>query len=217
MREYIKIDTLYQRDTEGSKKLMEGLFRNPTVAFLKDLTWCWTEKVDGTNVRIYWDGHTVSFGGRTDKAQMPVPLFEKLNEYFGGETNAQLFEQTFGEREVIIFGEGYGAKIQSGGDYVNDGKSVDFIMFDLLIGDNYQDRESVEKCAETFGVKTVPVVGTGTLEQAVEYIKTHPKSWLGQKTHDMEGVVCRPLFELNDRCHNRLIVKIKWEDFKGLI
>lgn len=37
MREYIKIDTLYQRDTEGTKKLMEGIFRNPTVEFLKDL------------------------------------------------------------------------------------------------------------------------------------------------------------------------------------
>ena len=217
MREYIKIDTLYQRDTEGTKKLMEGIFRNPTVEFLKDLKWQWEEKVDGTNVRIYWDGHTVSFGGRTDKAQMPAPLVNKLNEYFGGETNAQLFEQTFGEREVIIFGEGYGAKIQSGGDYVDDGKSVDFIMFDLLIGNNYQDRESVERCAETFGVKVVPVVGEGTLEEAVAYVKFHPKSWLGPKTHDMEGIVVRPMVELNDRCHNRLIVKIKWEDFKDLV
>ena len=216
MKEYHKIETIYARDTEGTKKLMEGIYRNETVKFLSQCQWGWTEKVDGTNVRIRWDGHKVEFGGRTDKAQIPAPLVNKLNEYFGGEENAQLFEQTFGDREVIIFGEGYGAKIQSGGDYT-DGQSVDFIMFDLLIGENYQPRNSVFECAKTFGVKTVPAVGCGTLEEAVEFVKSHPMSTLGNKKHEMEGIVCRPLVELNDRCHNRVIVKIKWEDFKGLV
>ena len=217
MREYLKIETVYQRDIEGTKKLMEGVFRNPAVEFLKNNIWVWTEKVDGTNIRVHWDGHNVEFGGRTDKAQIPASLVNKLNEYFGGETNAQVFEQAFGERDVTIFGEGYGAKIQSGGDYVDDGKSVDFIMFDLLIGENYQDRESVERCAQTFGVKTVPVVGRGTLENAVDFVKAHPVSCIGPCRHEMEGIVCRPLVELNDRCHNRLIVKIKWEDFRHLV
>ena len=216
MKEYHKIETIYARDTEGTKKLMEGIYRNETIEFLSKCQWEWTEKVDGTNVRIRWDGHKVEFGGRTDKAQIPAPLVNKLNEYFGGEENAQLFEQTFGDREVIIFGEGYGAKIQSGGDYT-DGQSVDFIMFDLLIGENYQPRNSVFECAKTFGVKTVPAVGCGTLEEAVEFVKSHPMSTLGNKKHEMEGIVCRPLVELNDRCHNRVIVKIKWEDFKGLV
>ena len=216
MKEYHKIETIYARDTEGTKKLMEGIYRNETIEFLSKCQWEWTEKVDGTNVRIRWDGHKVEFGGRTDKAQIPAPLVNKLNEYFGGEENAQLFEQTFGDREVIIFGEGYGAKIQSGGDYT-DGQSVDFIMFDLLIGENYQPRNSVFECAKTFGVKTVPAVGCGTLEEAVEFVTSHPMSTLGTKKHAMEGVVCRPLVELNDRCHNRVIVKIKWEDFKHLV
>ena len=110
MLEYHKIETLFQRDTEGTKQLIEGKYRNETLEFLKDLPFLWTEKLDGTNVRIMWDGHQVTFGGRTDKAQMPVDLVNKLNEYFGGETNAQLFEQTFGDREVMLFGEGYGAK-----------------------------------------------------------------------------------------------------------
>jgi len=217
MKEYHKIETLYVRDIEGTKKLIEGSFRNEAVQFIADKPWIWTEKVDGTNIRIHWDGHTVEYGGRTDKAQIPAVLVNKLNEYFGGETNAQLFEQTFGDREVFIYGEGYGAKIQSGGDYVDDGVTQDFIMFDLQIGENFQPRESVERCAETFGVKVVPIVGQGTLYEAVDYIKTHPTSQLGKKTHEMEGVVCRPTIELNDRCHNRLIVKIKWEDFKHFI
>ena len=217
MKEYLKIETLYQRDIEGSKKLMEGVFRNPTVQFLKDNKWIWTEKVDGTNIRVCWDGHKVEFGGRTDKAQIPAPLVNKLNEYFGGEANAQLFEQAFGEKEVILFGEGYGAKIQSGGDYVDDGKSVDFIMFDLIICGNYQPRETVEEIAKIFGVKVVPIVGIGNLDQAVYFVKGHPNSLLGPKTHEMEGVVCRPDVELQDRCGNRMIVKIKWEDFRHLM
>ena len=87
----------------------------------------------------------------------------------------------------------------------------------MKIGANFQDRASVEKCAETFGVKVVPVVGQGTLNEAVAYIKTHPMSTFGNGKHEMEGVVCRPLVELNDRCHNRVIVKIKWDDFKHLV
>ena len=217
MKEYQKIETLFNRDTEGTKKLIEGSYRNPTVEFLKDNKWQWTEKVDGTNVRVYWDGHKVSFAGRTDKASLPASLLEKLNEYFGGETNAQMFEQMFGEREVIAFGEGYGAKIQTGGDYVEDGKSVDFVMFDLLVGNNYQPRESVQLFAEAFGVKIVPIVGEGTLDEAIKFVKLHLNSSFGKKTHEMEGVVCRPIIELNDRCHNRVIVKIKWEDFKHLV
>lgn len=36
MREYIKIETLFNRREDGSKKLIEGDFRNETVEFLKD-------------------------------------------------------------------------------------------------------------------------------------------------------------------------------------
>lgn len=216
MQQYNKIETIFKRDTDGTKKLINGLFRNQTIEFLKDLEWVWTEKVDGTNIRVHWDGHKVEFGGRTDKAQIPASLVNRLNEYFDGEQNAQLFEQLFGEKEVIIFGEGYGAKIQSGGDYTNDGNSVDFIAFDILIGGNYQPRETVEGISTTFGVKAVPIVGRGTLDDAVEFIKSHPYSYIGPCKHEMEGIVCRPALELNDRAKNRVIVKIKWEDFKHL-
>lgn len=215
MREYHKIETLYERDIEGTKQLIEGKFRNPTVEYLRNLHWQWTEKVDGTNVRVFWDGHAVTFGGRTDKAQIPASLVNKLNEYFGGEANAQLFEQTFGEREVELFGEGYGAKIQKGGNYIPD--AVDFILFDVMVGDNYQPRESVESVAETFGLKVVPIVGEGTILEAVDFVKSNPKSVIASNPdYDMEGVVCRPNVELRDRCGNRVIVKIKWHDFQHL-
>ena len=122
MRTYEKIETIYARDIEGTKKLIPGVFRNPTVAYLKDNPWVWTEKVDGTNIRVCWDGHSVSYGGRTEKASIPAPLVNRLNDYFGGEENAQLFEQMFGEKEAMLFGEGYGKGIQAAGKAYNPGR-----------------------------------------------------------------------------------------------
>ena len=214
MRKYEKIETIFARDIEGTKKLIPNVFCNPTTEYLAGNDWEWTEKVDGINVRIYWDGHTVSFGGRADNASIPATIVNKLNELFGGEVNAQIFEQTFGEKDVILFGEGYGKSVQKvGSSYISH--DVGFILFDVLIGDNYQERKWVEATAKAFGVPAVPVVGHGTLYEAVEYVKSHPNSTIAEKPVEMEGIVCRPKMELRDRCGNRVIVKIKWKDFKG--
>ena len=143
MQEYHKIETLYERD-EKTKRLIEGRFRNPTLEYLKDNKFIFTEKINGTNIRVHWDGHKVEFGGRTDKAQIPQALLDRLNQLFGGQVNEEMFEQKFGETEVFIFGEGYGPKIQNGGGYRDD---VDFIIFDVQIAGNWQPRESVEDIA----------------------------------------------------------------------
>lgn len=213
MRKYEKIETIYERDINGSKKLIFGNFRDETVRYLQDNDWIWTEKVDGTNIRIYWDGHRVSFGGRTDNAQIPAPLMTRLEELFGGEANEELFEQAFGEREVILFGEGYGKKIQKvGSAYLSD--RVDFILFDVLIGDNYQSRTDVERTASMFNIEVVPIVGIGPLRQAVALMRTHPNSLVAHGRCEMEGLVCRPAIEMRNRCGERVIVKIKWADMK---
>ena len=209
MKEYHKIETLYERD-EKTKKLIIGKFRNPTIEFLKDNIWQFTEKVDGTNIRVYWDGHSVSFGGRTDNAQIPAHLINRLNELFGGETNAQMFEQKFGEATVELFGEGYGAKIQSGGGYRDD---VDFILFDVLISDNYQPRESVEDIAKYFGIDVVPIVLEGTLQDGVDYVLNNRNSIVAKNGALIEGLVGRTKVETRDRCGKRNIVKIKYRDF----
>ena len=64
-------------------------------------------KIDGTNIRILWDGHRVTFAGRTDNAQIPAELTNRLFELFGGEVNEELFEQKFGDMPVMLVGEGY--------------------------------------------------------------------------------------------------------------
>ena len=211
MTEYHKIETVFERDTTGSKKLIEGQYRNPTVDYLKNNFWEWTEKIDGTNIRVHWDGHQVSFGGRTDRAQIPADLVNRLNELFGGETNAQMFEQKFGETEVTLYGEGYGAKIQKGGGlYKSDG--VDFILFDVHVGSMWLTRYSVEDIAEAFGIDVVPIILRGDIDDAVDFVKSKPMSTIG--TAPMEGLVGRPMEELRDRRGNRIIVKLKVRDFE---
>lgn len=137
MREYVKIETLFNRSEDGSKKLIEGDFRNETVKFLQDLPWQFTEKVDGTNIQVAWDGHRVSYGGRTERASIPAHLMNKLVELFGTAEAEQLFEQKFGETEVVLYGEGYGPKIQNGDAYRED---VSFILFDVLVGNVWLKR-----------------------------------------------------------------------------
>lgn len=210
MVEYNKIETIFERSMDGSKKLIEGKFRNPTVEFLKDIQWTFTEKIDGTNVRVHWDGHKIEFGGRTDRAQIPVNLINYLNDKFMNIETEELFEQKFGENDVILFGEGYGAKIQGvGGLYRPDNS---FILFDVMINGNYQERENVEDVAKSFSIDIVSIIFTGMLLEGVKYVKAHPASTIGSAP--MEGLVARPARELKDRCGNRVIVKIKVKDFE---
>lgn len=210
MYEYHKIDGLFKRD-EATKRLMDGVFRSPAVEYLKDNEWIFTEKIDGTNIRVMWDGHRVSFAGRTDRAKIPDQLMAVLEKMFGGETNEQIFEEHFGEKEVTLYGEGYGAKIQTGWDYRDD---QSFILFDVNVGGVWLGRENVEAVARYFGVDVVPVILRGTLQEAIEYVKARPKSTIG--IANMEGLVGRPALELLTTNGSRLIVKVKVRDFEEM-
>lgn len=211
MKKYTKIDTIFERDLNGTKKLMEGKFRDKTVEFLKDNEWICTEKIDGMNIGIVWDGHTVSYQGRTERAQIPTALLDSLNECFGGSINEELFEQKFGEMQVILFGEGYGRRIQVKRGYKSKPK---FILFDVYLPeqDLWLERTSIEDIAQTFNIEVIPIVMRATLQEAVDFVKAKPKSILNDDIN-MEGLVCKPAVDLLSRVGKRMIVKIKVEDF----
>lgn len=213
MREYHKIETIFNRSADGDKQLIPGSYRNEAVEYLANNIWQFTEKIDGTNIRIHWDGHNVEIGGRTDRAQIPNHLMDYLSATFLAPEVEELFEQTYGDKDVILFGEGYGAKIQGcGSDYRSD---VSFILFDVLIGDNWQSREWVEATAKMFNVDVVPIVLEGTIGDGIDYVMQHNNSTIGKAM--MEGIVGRPKIEMKDRLGNRIIVKIKWKDFKNFV
>ena len=203
--EYHKIQSLYLRDPiTKHKTFLEGQYSLPEFEYLKDTLWVATEKIDGTNVRVYWDAETkkVSFNGRTKDAQMPTALFQKLTEMFPAERFPF-------EHSLTLYGEGYGAKIQKGGgDYIPDGCS--FILFDVFCG-CWLERSSVEDIAKTLGIEAVPVFGTAYLRDFVDLCKRGFKSAL--KTSEPEGFVIRPQVELLRRNGSRIITKLKLKDF----
>lgn len=214
MMEYTKIPNVFKREEGGGNKLIPGAWSTPELGYLAPLEWEWTEKVDGTNIRVIWDGYRVTFAGRTDKANIPGHLLARLEEIFGGPNKEEIFEQRFGVKHVILFGEGYGERIQKGGGLYGP---ADFILFDVYIADDegtagyWLVREAVDGIAGSFGIKTVPTVGSGTLYSAVEFVASHPKSQL--RDAEMEGIVCRPQIQLFSRRGDRMIVKIKCRDF----
>ena len=211
MIEYPKITVPFMRDTEGTKKLIEGEFVNATIALLKDIIWTWTEKIDGTNISVEWDGHSVSFHGRTERAEIPKYLLSKLEEMFLGDVNEEMFEQLFGEERTILYGEGYGNKIQKcGAEYINDG--VSFILFDVYKPDKdlWVNRDAVIDIAKSLGIDVVPVLFHDTINEAVEFVKSRPNSTIGKAK--MEGLVGRPYVELKDNQGKRIMVKVKAKD-----
>ena len=209
--EYHKIETPFERDVDGTKKLIEGKYRSKFVKYLSDCQWIFTEKIDGTNIRVCWDGHSFSFKGRTDKAQLPAGLVLRLEQLFLNDTMEEMVEQMFGDKEVMFIGEGYGAGIQAvGKDYKDDGQ--DFILFDVVVQGKYLDHDDVVQIATALGLDMVPVVLIGTIDDAVTLVKNNPSSLIG--TCVMEGVVGRLPVNMYDGRGNRMIVKIKCRDFE---
>lgn len=208
MIEYHKINTMFKRNMEGDKRIIEGAWSQPEFEYLKDNQWIFTEKVDGTNIRVYWDGQNVTFGGKTDNAQIPNGIVNYLNEQFYTTPARLRLKQAFGETEVCLYGEGYGAKIQTGEAYRSD---QSFVLFDIKIGKWWLERSNVEDIARKLGLEIVPIVRRGTLAEAIDLVRTGFKSTWGDFI--AEGIVARPATELCNRAGERIITKIKYRDF----
>ncbi|MDR1897863.1 MAG: RNA ligase family protein [Prevotellaceae bacterium] len=216
MDAYQKINTIYKRDMENkSKALLVGEWSQPEFEYLKDNRWEWTEKIDGTNIRINWHNEVLTFGGRTDNADIPTHLLQKLQTVFTPDLMKSVFKPQEDNAEITLYGEGYGCKIQKGGNYMS--KEVGFILFDIKIGHWWLKRQDCEDLAQSLNIPIVPVIGYGSLEEAVNFVKQGFKSTIAEnKNYDAEGLVLKPVVDLLARNGQRIITKIKTVDFKRL-
>lgn len=220
MAEYQKIQTLFKRDERNI--IIPDQFTYPEFEVLKDLKWECTEKIDGTNIRIELessgnpeDGIIMSFKGRTDKAVIPEHLLAKLNWIFDREHLMEVLNITDETQDcnITLYGEGYGAKIQKGVNYISN--DVNFILFDVKIGKWWLDRESIKDIANKLGINVVPLMGYMTIPEAIEYVKKGFKSTIAEnKDYDAEGLVLKTPCGLLKRDGERLITKIKTVDFR---
>lgn len=216
---YPKIETLFNRDPK-TFKVIEGQFRFPELTNIK--TWWITEKIDGTNIRIAYfvDGgaRRLLFLGRTNNAQMPTFLLSYLQQTFTLDKMKSAFPDLKDEDTVILFGEGYGPKIQKGGG--NYSKEVSFRLFDVKVGKWWLEQENIWIVAANLGLKHVPdLYSPMTLEEAVDLVKSEPKSIVAQEdggkpdSHKIEGIVARTRPLLLRRNGERLMWKLKIRDF----
>lgn len=208
MEKYHKIQSIYKRDDRG--RFLMGEYATPELAYLAELQWEWTEKVDGTNIRIGLelgvDGHLrYRVGGRTERAQIPVALLDAIAA-LGLEPKIRA---AFSEGPGCLYGEGYGPRIQKGGKYRDD---PSFVLFDVMVGDWWLKREDVENVATTLGIDVVPLLGHGTIPEAISQVKGGLISQWGD--FEAEGIVARPMVPLCTRAGHRVITKVKGRDFR---
>ncbi len=231
METYHKIQTLWKRYQDGPNKgkMIHNAWTTPELEYLAGNQWEFTEKVDGTNIRIGHYGmsnihgqHTfnkIDLRGRSDSATIPVALLEYLKDTF----TSGLFTDA-GLDNVTLFGEGYGPKIQNGGNYRTD---PSFVLFDVKIDGWWLHRKDVNDIASKLGIDSVPIVGVGTLYDAIHLVSgwDYQDHGTGEMIHvppmrstwgdfEAEGIIARPVVPMFDRKGERIITKIKAVDFR---
>jgi hypothetical protein len=218
MMKYPKIETLFKRGEDF--RVDPDRFRRPEFQALDH--WLVQEKVDGTNVRIGWHTGTreLFIGGRTDDAMMHCTLSEHLHRTFTKHKLAGQFAYDTGGVQVMLFGEGYGPKIQRGGNYRAD---VSFRLFDVLVGNVWLEPHTVDHIARDMEVWSVPLIDDrwwSTLE-VIDFVRSRQFSRVAHQDggcinpmgFPMEGVVARQPQGMLDRMGRRIMWKLKLKDF----
>lgn len=206
---YHKIQTVFLRDPDTKfKTLLDGQFAKPEFDWLANNEWIATEKIDGTNIRVMFDGQKVFCNGKTDNAQIHGDLLKYLYEHF----TVERMKAQFGDEptDVCLYGEGYGGGIQSGGYYQMDKR---FILFDVLVGGVWLERQNVEDVSAGVECPIVPILHRGPLLEAVEMVRNGFDSTIAKERHVAEGLIMKPATELFNRRGERVITKIKHADF----
>ena len=181
--------------------------------------WIVTEKIDGTNIRIIIDkDKNVHFGSRK-LILNPEDKSSKIFMDCVADVNVNKLIEYFKEVEstVVIYGEGYGAGIQKGGIY---SPVKNFRVFDIRIGDAYQDWEFIEKVCIANQLNMVPkllISSSLNYSTCTSILSNFKKTMiLDGDGGEPEGVVFKFNPTLLNKYGERLIFKVKFKDFEGL-
>lgn len=205
---YHKIHALYKRDAKGR---FTGELSKPEFDYLYNSRWRWTEKVDGTNLRVGLDKSHFEIQGKSDRAQLPVDLLKNVGKMFLDRlTWSTNWATVAGDEPITLYGEGYGAGIQKAG--VGYGPDKRFILFDVRRNKRWLARSEVEEIAGYLQIPIVDEVLVGSIAAAIDYIQHEPISIVAKGAITMEGIVGVPLVPLTNQWGERVIVKVKGKD-----
>jgi len=210
VKKYHKIQTVYKRDSSVPgkiKPLIEGQYSIPEFEYLATNTWVWTEKIHGANIRVIWDHEIerVKFRGKTDDAQIPTILYERLEDLLP----AEKFKSVFPGYSACLYGEGLSKGIGWTSKYTSNEPSI--VLFDVKVDIWWLERENVEDISNKLDISITPILGEGNLSSAIEVTRNGFNSTWGDFI--AEGLVMRPKVELQTRGGERIITKVKYKDF----
>lgn len=144
----------------------------------------------------------------------PDPNPISINDYREGCHYASVYPE---EIPVYIYGEFFGKKIQKGGNYDKDNNR--FYVFDICQQGWYIPVEMLYEYVTKLGLENVPYVGSMTIDEAEALVRKGFKTTIpcpSNPDYTAEGVVARPVIPIKDPRGNRIIVKIKNEDYADL-
>ena len=220
VKKYPKIRSLFKRDNQF--KFTENYTSTSLQEFSeKNFKWSCYEKIDGMNMRIYcnYEREEFKYFGRTDSADIPEHLKPELDKIIeSAKKNKEEIKQTLQFNIFVLFGEGFGHKIQKGGLYL--GKETACHAFDgyayIVTKENqykgfWLDEKKLDALLKILKVEKVPSFGHITTGSAVEMVKKGFASKYG--TAKAEGLILKTDFPVFDSFGERLIFKVKTKDF----
>lgn len=169
-----------------------------------------TEKIHGTQCRVSIIEGELMAGSKALRRKRPDnDTFQQSTYWFPfalDPVHQMLEELGRTHRQVILFGEVYGSKIQSF-HYGNKG-TLGFRAFDILIDGRYLDWPEFGDLCQNYQIEIVPTVAT--IPFSLDEVKRYSEGKtlvINDQTHIREGVVAKPLHERNDPKLGRVILK----------
>lgn len=183
---------------------IENLYANKDILMFKE---CYAmEKIHGSSAHISLKENQINFSAGGESHDRFVKLFpEDLKE------KMRLYAY-----DVVIYGEVYGSKCQGMKDtYGNDLK---FVVFDIQIAGVWLPVPEAEAMAKNLGLEFVYYEKVSTDLEALDTQRDADsiqafRNGMGIG-HKREGVVLRPLIEVNRADGSRVICKHKRDDFR---
>ena len=243
MHYYSKISCPFLRVNPKDKVVDLNQYSDKYADLLSNVEFCATEKVDGKNLNIIYDGDDIRFEGHTNKSTWLQEEETWIKNKFINDGFIQMCEQMFGEKTVQFCGELIGPKILNNRYNLDDYK---FVVFDIKINDVYINREAVKEITNVLYMDSIDVYKGTLMFSAFDlnvpnefkernYSASDPlyltiKEWaefmqsvdqqlfIGSRFNpniEIEGFVIRPKYELVKSNGERVIYKIKYKDILG--
>jgi hypothetical protein len=192
---------------------------------LEDLVF--TEKIDGINMGIEINNGIIT----SVQSKNRICNIEDKNDVFYREASSKIWKSIkdkgignfqsendggniiYPLKNIIVYGELCGVKIQKGGNYFPDRK---FLIFDIY--DTVQNKfftwNAVKYFSEMFGLETVPEIIYNKKDLSVDSVKDFINSLMSvyNSEYPAEGMVVR--YRTDTTYIKRWIAKIRRKDFK---